>query len=215
MKSPVTKSLIAKTPRKTRKSQPRGDSLEGKLLIAMPALTDKWFSRSVIYMCAHSAKGAMGLIINQRAKNISFTDLLSHLEIAVPAGKRKLPGSVTKQCVHVGGPVETARGFVLHSADYADGTTTLVIDKDICLTATVDIVRAMARGTGPAQSLLALGYASWGAGQLESEMQSNAWLHCQPDDDLVFSPDLGTKHERAMAKLGISPGFLVADAGHA
>jgi putative transcriptional regulator len=202
-----------KTKRKARKN--KGDSLEGQLLIAMPSLTDKWFSRSLVYMCAHTSKGAMGLIINQRAKNISFTDLLSHLEIAVPTGKRALPRDVSKRAVHVGGPVETARGFVLHSADYADGTTTLTIDNGICLTATVDIVRAMARGKGPTQSLLALGYASWGAGQLETELQSNTWLHVAPDDDLLFGDDLGAKHARAMAKLGIDPGFLVNAAGHA
>jgi putative transcriptional regulator len=202
-----------KPKRKVRKN--KGDSLEGQLLIAMPSLTDKWFSRSLIYMCAHTSKGAMGLIVNQRAKNISFTDLLSHLEIAVPTGKRALPRDVSKRTVHVGGPVETARGFVLHSSDYADGTTTLVIDNGICLTATVDIVRAMARGKGPAQSLLALGYASWGAGQLESELHSNTWLHVAPDDALLFDEDLGSKHGRAMAKLGIAPGFLVNAAGHA
>jgi putative transcriptional regulator len=145
-------------PKRTRKAARRGDSFEGKLLIAMPSMTDKWFARSVVYMCAHSDKGAMGLIVNQRAKNISFTDLLSHLKIAKPTAKltgkvKSDPDSFEKKCVHVGGPVETARGFVLHSADYADGTTTLVIDSDICLTATVDIVRAMAKGAGPQRLL--------------------------------------------------------------
>jgi putative transcriptional regulator len=183
-------------------------------LIAMPTMTDKWFARSVVYMCAHSSKGAMGLIVNQRAKNISFTDLLSHLKIAKPAGKRGT-GPVAGRSVLVGGPVETARGFVLHSSDYADGTTTLVIDSGICLTATVDIVRAMARGNGPERSLLALGYASWGAGQLESELQSNAWLHCPADLDLIFDADLTSKYGRAMAKIGIDPGHFISEAGHA
>lgn len=203
----------SKSRRRGRKSV--GDSLEGQMLIAMPSLTDKWFSRSLVYMCAHTSKGAMGLIVNQRAKNITFPDLLSHLEIAVPNGKRALPREMSKRAVHVGGPVETARGFVLHSSDYADKSTTLVVANGICLTATVDIVRAMARGNGPAQSLLALGYASWGAGQLESELHSNTWLHVAPDDDLLFGADLGGKHGRAMAKLGISPGLLVSEAGHA
>lgn len=193
----------------------RGDSLEGQLLIAMPTLTDKWFAKSVVYMCAHSSKGAMGLIVNQKAKNISFTDLLSHLKIAKPAGQRAIGTRAEKRSVLVGGPVETARGFVLHSSDYADGTTTLVIDSGICLTATVDIVRAMARGTGPERSLLALGYASWGAGQLESELQSNAWLHCPADLDLIFDADLTSKYDRAMAKIGIDFGHFIADAGHA
>lgn len=186
------------------------------MLIAMPTMTDKWFARSVVYMCAHSAKGAMGLIVNQKARNISFTDLLSHLKIAKPAGNRASSGQkIERRSVLVGGPVETARGFVLHSSDYADGTTTLVIDSGICLTATVDIVKAMARGTGPERSLLALGYASWGAGQLETEMQSNAWLHCPADLDLIFDADLTSKYDRAMAKIGIDPGHFIADAGHA
>jgi putative transcriptional regulator len=202
---------------RTRRSARKGDSLEGQLLIAMPTMTDKWFSRSVVYICAHSAKGAMGLIVNQRAKNISFADLLSHLKIAKPAGQKVDANGamLSKRCVQVGGPVETARGFVLHSADYADGTTTLVIDSNICLTATVDIVRAMAKGSGPQRSLLALGYSSWGAGQLETEFQSNAWLHCSADLDLIFDGDLVSKYDRAMAKLGIDPGHFVSEAGHA
>jgi putative transcriptional regulator len=196
-----------------RQSPRSGSSLEGQLLIAMPSLTDKWFAKSVVYMCAHSAKGAMGLIINQRAKNISFEDLLEHLEIAAPAG-----GDVDAahgHLVHVGGPVETARGFVLHTDDYADGTTTLSIDSGICLTATVDIVRAIARGRGPTRSILALGYASWGAGQLDTEFKSNDWLHCPADPDIIFDPNLSTKYEKAMAKLGLDPGRFVPVAGHA
>ncbi len=185
------------------------------MLIAMPTLTDKWFSRSLVYICAHSPKGAMGLIVNQQAKNISFSDLLSHLTIAIPTGTKALPDDLSGRCVHVGGPVETARGFVLHTSDYADGTTTLVIDSGICLTATVDIVRAMARGSGPSRSLLALGYASWGAGQLETEFQSNSWLHCAADANLVFDDNLSLKYDRAMAKLGIEPGHFVSEAGHA
>jgi putative transcriptional regulator len=204
-----------KMPLKPRKSARTGDTLEGQMLIAMPTMTDKWFSRSLVYICAHSPKGAMGLIVNQRAKNISFSDLLSHLKIAMPTGRKALPEALTGRCVHVGGPVETARGFVLHSSDYADGTTTLVIDSSICLTATVDIVRAMARGSGPSRSLLALGYASWGAGQLETEFQSNAWLHCAADADLIFDENLPLKYDRAMAKLGIEPGHFVSEAGHA
>jgi putative transcriptional regulator len=200
---------------KTRKASRRADSLEGQLLIAMPTMTDRWFGRSVVYMCAHTAKGAMGLIINQKAKNISFSDLLAHLEIVPKAARQSLPIAVSERCVHAGGPVETARGFVLHTADYVDGTTTLAIGKDICLTATVDIVRAIAQGVGPTQSLLALGYASWGSGQLEAEFQANGWLHCAADADLVFAPKLKDKYDLAMAKLGIQPGFLVSDVGHA
>lgn len=190
-------------------------SLEGQLLIAMPTMTDKWFARSVVYMCAHSAKGAMGLIINQKAKNISFKDLLAHLEIAAPTGTDADVDETPGHLVHVGGPVETARGFVLHTSDYADGTTTLAIDEGICLTATVDVVRAIARGRGPSQSILALGYASWGAGQLETEFKSNDWLNCPADSEIIFASDLSTKYERAMAKLGIDTGRFVTVAGHA
>lgn len=204
----MTKSVRTRRPKRRA-----SDSLEGQLLIAMPTMTDKWFARSVVYMCAHSPKGAMGLIVNQRAKNISFRDLLSHLKIAKPTAKAMQ--DMNRRDVLVGGPVETARGFVLHSSDYADGTTTLVIDSGICLTATVDIVKAMAKGSGPQRSLLALGYASWGAGQLETELQSNAWLHCPADLDLIFDQDLSSKYVRAMAKIGIDQGRFISQAGHA
>jgi putative transcriptional regulator len=203
-----------KFPKKRRRSPRRGQhSFEGQLLIAMPSMTDRRFARSVVYVCAHSDRGAMGLIINQRADHISFTELLEHLEIARPAGSRR--AAKKQNYVHVGGPVETARGFVLHSADYIAETSTLAIDKGICLTSTVDIVRAIARGDGPSRSLLALGYASWSPGQLESEFQANGWLHCAADLDLIFETDLGIKYDLAMARLGINPGFLISEAGHA
>ena len=194
----------------------RSGYLNGQLLIAMPTMTDKRFARSVIYMCAHSSRGAMGLIINQRADHISFTELLEHLKIATKPGRtRKSPKDAAGNHVLVGGPVEQARGFVLHSADYITETSTLAIDQGICLTATVDIVRAIARGVGPKRSLLALGYASWSPGQLESEIQANGWLNVTADADLIFEPDLALKYELAMARLGINPAFLVNDAGHA
>jgi putative transcriptional regulator len=188
--------------------------MEGQLLIAMPTMTDKRFARSVIYICAHSSRGAMGLIINQRAKHISFAELLEHLEIARPAAKLAVAGVVNKE-IHVGGPVETARGFVLHSADYVADSSTLAIDKGICLTATVDIVRAIARGKGPYRSLLALGYASWSPGQLESEFHANGWLNCPADEDIIFEPDLKLKYELAMGRLGVDPAHLVNEIGHA
>lgn len=178
-------------------------------------MSDKRFARSVIYMCAHSKRGAMGLIINQRADHISFPELLEHLQIAKPARGRKAPKGGSSNHVLVGGPVEQARGFVLHSADYITETSTLAIDEGICLTATVDIVRAIARGVGPKRSLLALGYASWSPGQLESEIQANGWLNVAADPDLIFEPDLGIKYDLAMARLGINPAFLVNEAGHA
>lgn len=203
-------------PKKKKRSRSRGieTSLEGQLLIAMPSMSDKRFARSVIYMCAHSSRGAMGLIINQRADHISFTELLEHLQIATKPGRGRKTAA-KGQSVLVGGPVEQARGFVLHSADYITETSTLAIDEGICLTATVDIVRAIARGIGPKRSLLALGYASWSPGQLESEIQANGWLNVAADPDVIFEPDLGLKYDLAMARLGINPAFLVSEAGHA
>jgi putative transcriptional regulator len=206
-----------KRPRKTRKALEESGYLDGQLLIAMPSMRDKRFARAVIYMCAHSEEGAMGLIINQQASNLSFTDLLDQLKI-VP-GRSSRPDAIVAELanrpVMVGGPVETGRGFVLHSSDYFAPESTLSIDEGICLTATVDILRAIASGQGPARCLLALGYSGWAAGQLESEIQANGWLSCPADADLVFGTDLAGKYQRALAKLGIDPGFLIGDVGHA
>jgi putative transcriptional regulator len=196
-----------------KRSQPNG-YLDGQLLIAMPIMTDKRFARSVIYLCAHSADGAMGLIINQRAPHISFRDLLGQLSISAGADEDLQP-DVDDMQVHVGGPVETGRGFVLHSADYYVDDSTLAIDDTVSLTATVDILRAIAGGKGPDRSILALGYSGWGAGQLESEIAANGWLHCPADADLVFGSELEQKYERAMSKIGIDPSHLVSEAGHA
>ncbi|MGD9784384.1 MAG: YqgE/AlgH family protein [Hyphomicrobiaceae bacterium] len=194
--------------------------LEGKLLIAMPRISDRRFQRSVIYMCAHSEQGAMGLIVNQNAENIDFPDLLERLGI-VPGtegdepGAIELPDDLITMPVHMGGPVETGRGFVLHSSDYFASDATLPIRDGFCLTATLDILRAIAQGEGPERALLALGYAGWSPGQLESEIQANGWLHCAADMDLVFDEDNETKYVRALAKIGIDPSHLVSDAGHA
>lgn len=202
-----------KTPR-TRKK--RGDSyLDGQLLVAMPLMSDRRFARSVIYLCAHSEDGAMGLIINQRAPNIGFPDLLSRLGIVPPNSRTDISADIQGMPVHVGGPVETGRGFVLHSSDYFVSDSTLPIDSGISLTATIDILKAIASGDGPDRAILALGYSGWSAGQLESEIQSNGWLHCPADADLIFDADLDAKYDRALAKIGIDPSHLVSDAGHA
>lgn len=189
--------------------------LEGQLLIAMPSMSDPRFDRSVIYMCAHSPEGAMGIIINQRARHISFIDLLDQLEIIPEEQRIALPENVEAMNVHVGGPVETGRGFVLHSADYFATDSTLPIDQGVCLTATIDILKAIARGTGPDRALLALGYAGWAPGQLETEIQDNGWLHCPADDGLLFDGDLDEKYPLALRKIGIDPAHLVSGAGHA
>jgi putative transcriptional regulator len=203
--------------RTARKRKRRGDGyLEGQLLIAMPIMTDKRFARSVIYMCAHSAEGAMGLIINQRASHISFRELLKQLGIGPGKGEGiEVDLGLADMAVHVGGPVETGRGFVLHSSDYHAADSTLSIDDDVSLTATIDILKAIAGGTGPDKAILALGYAGWRAGQLESEIQANGWLHCPADPELLFDRDLELKYTRAMSKIGIDPSHLVSDAGHA
>lgn len=157
----------------------------------------------------------MGLIINQRAPNLLFPDLLERLQILDPESEITLPSHVTKMAIHVGGPVEPERGFVLHSSDYFTPSSTLPISDDICLTATIDILKALAAGEGPDRAILALGYAGWAPGQLESEIQANGWLSCQADLELVFDLDVEEKYERALSKLGINPTHLVNAAGHA
>jgi putative transcriptional regulator len=188
--------------------------LDGQLLVAMPIMTDRRFARSVIYMCAHSAEGAMGLIINQRASHISFSELMKQLSI-MPETADEVEIELEDMDVHVGGPVETQRGFVLHSADYYVADSTLPIDDGVSLTATIDILKAIAGGKGPDRAILALGYAGWRAGQLESEIAANGWLHCSADAGLLFDRDLEQKYERALSKIGIDPSHLVSDAGHA
>jgi putative transcriptional regulator len=188
--------------------------LDGQLLVAMPVMTDKRFARSVIYMCAHSDKGAMGLIINQKAPHISFRELLGQLNISTRDPDR-IARDLIDISVHVGGPVETGRGFVLHSSDYYAADSTLAIDDTVSLTATVDILKAIAAGRGPGRAILALGYAGWRAGQLENEITANGWLHCPADPELLFECALDQKYERALSKIGIDPSHLVSVAGHA
>ena len=189
--------------------------LDGQMLIAMPAMLDDRFARSLIYICAHSSEGAMGIVVNQPAADISFPDLLVKLDV-IPANERiQLPRRAGTIKVLKGGPVETQRGFVLHTADFFIENSTLPIDDGICLTATLDILKAIARGDGPASAILALGYAGWAPGQLENEIQGNGWLHCAPDTDLIFGTDIGGKYERALKKIGIDLGMLSSEAGHA
>ena len=207
-----------KRPRKSRAraaSSSAGSYLDGQLLIAMPVMEDERFARSVIYVCAHSSEGAMGIIVNRRAGSIDFPELLAQLDIIDKADGIKLPESAESMKVLKGGPVETGRGFVLHSSDFFIQDATLPIDDGICLTATVDILRAIAQGGGPKHAILALGYAGWAPGQLETEIQHNGWLHCAADDDLVFGGDSEAKYQRALTKIGIEPGMLSNEAGHA
>lgn len=181
--------------------------LAGQLLLAMPGMTDPRFERSVIYMCVHNEDGAMGLILNQLIDTLTFSELLDQLDIPSNESARDIK-------VHFGGPVEAGRGFVLHSGDYTKDGTVLMED-GVGLTATVDVLRDISEGVGPQNKLLALGYAGWGPGQLDSEMQENAWLNCPSDGEILFDEELFTKWDRAMTMIGIDPNLLSGDAGHA
>src|SRR5471030_906855 len=207
--------LARKPAGKTSDNQPARGYLDGQMLIAMPSMGDERFTRSVIYVCAHSTEGAMGIIVNQPAANIKFPDLLVQLEVIPDAERIQLPTQAEDVKVLKGGPVETGRGFVLHSADFFIENSTLPIDEGICLTATLDILKAIARGNGPHSALLALGYAGWAPGQLETEIQENGWLHCSADKELIFGTDTDAKYDKALRKLGIDLGMLSNEAGHA
>lgn len=197
-------------------SASRREYLDGQILIAMPGMEDQRFARSLVYMCAHSAEGAMGIILNQLAPPpVSFGDLLVQLDVIPATEQIRLPALARRMRVHHGGPVETGRGFVLHSADYFIENATLPIDDSVSLTTTLEILKAIAEGRGPSDAMLALGYAGWPPGQLEQEIQSNAWLNCDADPSLIFDLDLETKYDRAMRKIGIDIGMLSREAGHA
>lgn len=182
--------------------------LSGKLLIAMPGLGDPRFDRSVILVCAHSEDGTMGLIVNKPNPELSFSGLLDHLKIPRAPHGRDIQ-------VHVGGPVERVRGFVLHSSDYPSGPATLTVPGGYHMTATLDILEALARGDGPGSAFLALGYSGWGPSQLEAEIRRNDWLVADAPPDLVFAADDGAKWVRALKTLGIDPLTLSASAGRA
>jgi putative transcriptional regulator len=201
-------------PRQQRRGSKRG-YLDGQMLIAMPSMGDDRFARSVIYMCVHSTEGAMGIVVNQPAAHISFTDLLVQLEVVPAAELIQLPSRAGGVQVLRGGPVDTQRGFVLHSSDFFIENSTVPIDDGISLTATLDILKAIARGEGPQSAILALGYAGWAPGQLENEIQHNGWLHCSADAELIFGQDTDGKYERALKKIGIDLGMLSSEAGHA
>ena len=198
--------------RKTYRRSP--GSLEGQFLLAMPNMGDERFHRSVIYMCAHSEEGAMGFIINQ-VQPLGFSDILVQLGILNEEDAIHLSPETRDIMVRNGGPVDKSRGFVLHSEDYFAESSHAVED-GICITATVDILRAISRGSGPRNSLMALGYSGWGAGQLEDEIAANGWLTCPVNDpDLLFNPDVETLYDKVLASMGINPVHLSDVAGHA
>ncbi|HXT79091.1 MAG TPA: YqgE/AlgH family protein [Acetobacteraceae bacterium] len=181
--------------------------LTGQLLIAMPAMADPRFSQSVIYLCAHTAEGAMGLVLNRPIVKPTFDELLRQLQVAPTPPARQV-----KLCA--GGPVDNGRGFVLHTSDWT-GEGSLKVDDALALTASLDVLKVIAEGGGPRECVLALGYAGWGPGQLDREIQENAWLSVQADEPLLFDDDHDTKWRRAMAKLHIDPILLSDSAGHA
>jgi putative transcriptional regulator len=184
-------------------------SLTGQLLVSMPQMEDPFFARSVVYLCAHSEEtGAMGLIVNRTIEAFTTDELYEQLKIE-PVTDTGQP-----QPVHFGGPVATGQGFVLHSADYREEAT-LGIGEEFALTATLDILRAMAVGGGPRRGLVALGYAGWGPGQLDAEIQANGWLVVAADTGLVFGTEVDSKWQRALAKLGVSPEMLSGESGRA
>ncbi|MFI4994842.1 MAG: YqgE/AlgH family protein [Hyphomicrobiales bacterium] len=189
--------------------------LDGQVLVAMPGMLDERFARSVIYLCAHSAEGAMGIVINKPASHIVFRKLLVQLQIVDDEEAIRLPPGAEEIEVLQGGPVEKARGFVLHSADFFIEDTTLPIDERMCLTATVDILRAIAKGEGPHRAALALGYAGWAPGQLDAEIQANGWLSSPAEPELIFDTPAAARYDAVMGKLGIDPAMLSSTAGRA
>ncbi len=182
-------------------------SLTGQLLVAMPGMPDPRFAKTVIYVCSHSEEGAMGLVVNRLVQSLSFPELMKQLGIDARTPENQIR-------VHLGGPVDEERGFVLHSPDYMKEST-VVIGAHFALTATIDILRDIAIGTGPRNSMLALGYAGWGPGQLDQELMENGWLNVPAKSEIVFDNHLESKWERALGQLGIDPRLLVDDAGHA
>jgi putative transcriptional regulator len=188
--------------------------LDGQMLVAMPTMEDPRFARTIIYLCAHSPEGALGIVVNKPAKQVSFADLLVQLRVIAAEDMIRLPPRAAAVQVLQGGPVEKGRGFVLHSADFFDPST-LPVDDNICLTATVDILRAIARGEGPNRAVLALGYAGWSPGQLDQEIQANGWLSCPADPGLLFDEDLESKYIRSLNKIGVDLAMLSTEAGRA
>lgn len=188
---------------------------DGHFLVAMPGMEDERFQRSVIFICAHSGDGAMGFVVN-RPQNLQFDQLMRKLQTEKPELDLGKPpaGPRIDFPVLSGGPVDTGRGFVLHTDDY-QSQSTMPVNDDLCLTATVDILQAIHRGHGPRRGIMLLGYAGWAAGQLEAEMAANSWLSCPADDNLVFDTETGDKYDRVLKLMGVAPEMLSMEAGHA
>ncbi|EPX76550.1 YqgE/AlgH family protein [Salipiger mucosus] len=188
---------------------PSGASdLTGRMLIAMPGMGDERFEQALVFVCAHSDEGAMGLIVNKPSSEVTMTALLEQLSIEPEA-------EMGDRHVHFGGPVEMGRGFVLHSADYSSELTTLQVDGTFHMTGTLDVLEHIARGDGPADWMAMLGYAGWGPGQLEAELTQNGWLVCDAAPELVFRTPDPEKWGAALKSLGVSAHLLSAEGGSA
>ena len=187
-------------------------NLTNHFLIAMPGLSDELFGRSVVFMCEHSERGALGLVIN-KPSDILLPRLFEKVDL--PMGRDDLAALPVFQ----GGPVQTERGFVLHEAVSGEGesvyASTLSIPGGLEMTTSKDVLEAMASGAGPRRVFVSLGYASWGQGQLESEITENSWLTVEADPSLIFDAPVSERYERAMGLLGLQPWMLSPDAGHA
>jgi putative transcriptional regulator len=183
--------------------------LTGKMLIAMPGIGDPRFERALVLICAHDQDHAMGVAVNRPVEGLTLPDLLSRLEIRTSV---ELPPDL----VLLGGPVDRERGFVVHTNDYMAGDHSLAVSESVALTATREVLEAMAGSEHPPRrAALALGYAGWGAGQLEHEIRENVWLTCEADEELIFGGDHAAKWSKALAKLGIDPSLLSSTAGRA
>jgi len=189
-------------------------SLEGQFLVAMPRMGDSRFEETVIFICAHSEEGAMGFIVNRTLGEPGTVDFLEKLGIVAPKDMLAIPDDLAATALHMGGPVEPGRGFVLHSPDY-QAQTTLAVTDEVCLTATLEILRSMATGEGPEKYFIALGYSGWSSGQLEDEIAANGWLIAPADASFVYDQDNATKYARVMGTMGIDPNLISADTGHA
>ena len=196
------------------KSKPRkAGYLDDQFLVAMPRMLDEHFARSVVYICAHGEDGALGLIINQK-QEMRFPDLLVQLGVVQEKEAIHLPEATRELVVRHGGPVDRSRGFVLHSGDFVVESSMPVSDA-VCLTATIDILRAISAGRGPEHAVMALGYSGWGAGQLEHEIAQNGWLTCPANPELLFADDTDSMYDRVLASIGVDVAHLSSVAGHA
>lgn len=189
-------------------------NMEGQFLVAMPNMGDTRFENTIIFICAHSDEGAMGFIVNKAMPQPATGEFLARLGVVSDAEIGSLPENLANSELATGGPVEPGRGFVLHSPDYASSST-LVVNEEVCLTATLEILRDLAVGRGPEKFFLALGYSGWGAGQLEDEISANGWLTCKHDSDIIYDPDHAMKYSRVMNSMGIDPMLISQDTGHA